>query len=97
MRSFLQFFGVFWLILTLPVVALAFASRPLEAHLWWAYALLVVVTLLPGVCWLWRAKHYPERDLYSREVVEGSVIGGTLRLVRLILREPRGFLKALRF
>src|SRR5262245_47595050 len=97
MRSFFQFFGVFWLILTLPVVALMFTSGQVQADHWWLYVLLVVFAVLPGVFWLYRSKSYPERDLYSREVVEGSVIAGTVRLAKMILREPRGFLKTLRF
>jgi hypothetical protein len=97
MRYFLQLFGVFWLCLTLPVVALMFTSKPPQDGPWWTYALLVVFAVAPGPWALYRSKAYPARDEFTHKVAEGSVIGGSISLARMLLKDPRGFWKSLQF
>lgn len=98
MKLFLQWFGVFWLIITLPVIFFTFTAGEPQGEMWATVLFLAGIAVAPGVWGLYRSREYPERDEWSGEVTDqGSVIGGSVRLVKMILKDPRGFWESVRW
>jgi hypothetical protein len=90
MRYFLQWFGVFWLILTLPVVGLVLTQSAPNVSLW-AIVVLGLVAVIPGLWGLHRSKSYPVRDEWSDyERKHPSVINGSIELYKRLKEEYPG-------